>query len=94
MKTCTLAVLALLCTALLGCNTLDAAIDCHAICTRYQTCFDAQYDTAACEQRCQSHSGSDAEYRHAANTCSACIDDQACTSAVFRCGARCSTVVP
>lgn len=93
MKTLFTAVL-LSSLCLLGCGTIDAAIDCHAICARYGDCFDAKYDVAACEARCRSHSSSDSEYRHTANQCSACIDDRACTAATFSCGAQCSTVVP
>ena len=66
-----------------GCGEVDAAIDCHQICSRYSECYDTQYDVAACDTRCRSHSADDTEYRHAANECDACIYDRACTSATF-----------
>jgi hypothetical protein len=79
---------------LAGCNPIDAAIDCHAICVRYQSCFDMNYDLAACESRCRSNSTTDADYRHKADQCSACINDRSCASSTFNCAAECSTVVP
>jgi hypothetical protein len=80
--------------SLFNCNAIDAAIDCHDICTRYASCYDTSYDTGSCESRCKSHSSSDTEYRSQANQCSACIQDRACASATFSCGTQCLTVVP
>ena len=77
-----------------ACNPVEVAIDCHAICSRYQTCFDKSYDLSKCETSCRSNSTSDADYRHKAETCSACIDDRSCASATFGCGVPCATVVP
>ena len=77
-----------------ACNSVDAAFDCNAICNRYKDCFDSNYDTGACASRCRSHSADDTDYRHIADQCEACIDDRACTSAVFNCGVQCATVVP
>jgi hypothetical protein len=77
-----------------GCNPIDAAIDCHAICSRYQTCFDAKYDLAKCESNCRSKSTTDTDYRHKADQCDACIDDRSCASSTFNCGVQCSSIVP
>ena len=79
---------------LAGCNPIDAAIDCHAICGRYKDCFDMNYDLAACEGRCRDRSTTDTDYRHKADQCSACIDDRSCSTATFNCASQCSTVVP
>ena len=79
---------------LAGCNPIDAAIDCHAICLRYQSCFDTNYDVPACESKCRSNSTTDTDYRHKADQCSACIDARSCASSTFNCGSECSTVVP
>lgn len=76
------------------CNPVEVAIDCHAICSRYQTCFDKAYDLSKCETACRSASTSDADYRHKAEKCSACIDEKSCASATFSCGVPCATVVP
>ena len=59
---------------LLGCNPIDAAFDCHAICLRYQSCFDMNYNLETCEVRCRNHSATDTDYRHKADQCNACID--------------------
>ena len=77
-----------------GCDSVDAAFDCHDICDRYSDCFDANYDVGACESRCRSHADDDTAYRQQADRCDACIDDRSCTSAVFNCGVECSSVVP
>ena len=79
---------------LAGCNPIDAAIDCHSICSRYADCWDATYDVGACESRCRSHSSTDTDYRHAADECSACINDRACGAAAFSCAVQCVSVVP
>ena len=80
--------------AFAGCNPIDAAVDCHSICSRYRSCFDASYDVDACESRCRSKSTTDRDYRMRADGCDACMDDKACVTATFSCGAQCSSVVP
>ena len=84
----------LLFLGLVGCNPIDAAIDCHAICKRYQSCFDMNYDLVVCETHCRDRSATDTDYRHKADQCSACIDDRSCATATFNCGVECSTIVP
>ena len=79
---------------LVGCNPIDAAIDCSAICTRYQTCFDTSYDTGQCAASCRSRSTTDSDYRHKADQCNACIDDRTCATATFSCAVPCNSVVP
>jgi hypothetical protein len=80
--------------AFVGCNPIDAAIDCHSICARYSDCWDANYDVGACEERCRSHSSTDTDYRSSADQCNACIYDRACTAATFDCTLQCVSVVP
>ena len=80
--------------ALAGCGSVDAAIDCHSICSRYSECYDTTYDVSACETRCRSHSSSDTAYRNLADQCSACITNRACPAATFNCASECSSVVP
>ena len=79
--------------SLSGCG-VDAAVDCHRVCARYQSCFESNYDLSACEPRCRSHSNTDTDYRRKADQCSACIDERSCASATFNCAVECSTVVP
>lgn len=77
-----------------ACNPVEVAIDCHAICERYQSCFDKSFDLVKCETNCRSNSVSDANYRQKADKCSSCIDERSCTSATFGCAVPCATVVP
>ncbi len=77
-----------------ACSSVDNAIDCHAICKRYADCFNSAYDVSACESRCKKNAGDDPDYAHKVDVCSACIDDQSCSSATFNCGGSCASVVP
>jgi hypothetical protein len=78
-----------------GCNPVDNAVDCHAICDRYQTCFNAEYDVAACESRCREDANADNDdYTTRADGCSNCIDDKSCASATFTCAPACAGIVP
>ncbi len=79
---------------LTGCQTFDSIKDCANICQRYHDCFDSTYGVDACEQRCRDSAESDDTYFQKVDNCNTCIDDKACASAVFNCGADCSTVVP
>jgi len=79
---------------LVGCGQVDAALDCHDICSRYASCYDTSYDVDACETRCRNASKVDATFRRNADVCNACITDRACASATFSCANECSTVVP
>jgi hypothetical protein len=81
-------------TGLAACGPVDSALDCHAICGRYASCFDSKYDTGACETRCRDNAAKDSTYKRKADTCNACINDRACASATFSCTADCASVVP
>ncbi len=70
------------------------AVDCDAICNRYKDCFDGDYDVDACTSRCRTNSKNDSDYSHTVDVCSACIDDQSCSSATFSCAGDCGDVVP
>jgi hypothetical protein len=101
MNVRTILVAAFAAGALLSCaqtqgvvQKIDSAIDCHGICSRYETCFDRKYDVAACESRCRETAAQDGNYRRKADACDECITDKACTSATFSCGVECVAVVP
>jgi len=79
---------------LAGCGKIDNIIDCHSICSRYQTCFDSTYDVGACEGRCKNMSAADGNYQRVVDECNACISDRDCSAATFHCSAQCSTVIP
>jgi hypothetical protein len=76
-----------------GCG-IQNAVDCHGICTRYQSCFDANYDTSACESRCRDNAGKNDQYANEVDNCHSCIDDKSCASATFNCGSQCANIVP
>ena len=65
----------------------------RAICDRYKTCFDADYDVSSCEDRCRDDADTEG-YATKADNCSKCIDDKSCTSATFTCVADCAGIVP
>ncbi len=80
-----------------GCGADDAvdnAVDCHSICGRYRDCFDDGYDVDGCSARCRDAAGKDRNYQRKVDMCAACIDDRACSEAVFPCTDDCIEVVP
>ena len=70
----------------------DQAADCAAVCERYQTCFDDEYDVDACRSRCNDSSDDDA-FRARVNECDACINERDCVETAFSCGAQCAGVI-
>lgn len=93
-KTVALIVVSLVWSAWPACDSVDAAFDCNAICARYADCYDADYDTSACETRCRSHASDDEDFRRTADVCDACINGLDCTETVFSCADECVSVVP
>lgn len=80
-----------------GCDPvtqIDQSVDCRDVCNRYQSCFDASYDTAACRNRCEGLVDADGGNPRAANDCDTCIDDMSCLSAVFSCQSACAGILP
>ncbi len=75
-------------------QAIENKIDCGSVCNRYKDCFKKDYDVDACKSRCESSAKTDQDYQNKLNTCSACIDNQSCTSAVFSCGGKCGAIVP
>ena len=90
MRIKTLAALAVLALS----ASCQNAVDCDAICNRYKTCFDSDYDIDACTSRCRTNSTNDTDYKHDVDVCSACIDDQSCSAATFSCAGDCGNIVP
>jgi hypothetical protein len=87
------ALLLLLCSCAVV-QTIDTALDCRAICNRYQSCFDSAYDVDGCESRCRGHASDDREYRKKADDCDHCIANKSCAKASFSCLQECVGVVP
>lgn len=73
---------------------IDTAIDCNGICARYASCFDKEYDTNACEDRCRTSARTDVDFRRRADVCNACITERSCVAASFACAPQCLSVVP
>ena len=78
----------------INCDSVDAAFDCQAVCSRYHDCYDQSYDVDACRSRCRTNAANDSSVRQAADTCESCIGDKSCLSATFNCGASCGQIVP
>jgi hypothetical protein len=77
-----------------GCGAIDAAVDCQGICSRYQSCFDNDYDVTSCADRCRNNAGSDTDYKRKADVCNACISNRSCSGATFNCASECASIVP
>jgi len=79
--------------ALSACDKADEAFDCNMICNRYSDCFDANYDVAACVDRCENNAADSDTFSDHADDCENCLDDRSCTGS-FACIDECSGIVP
>lgn len=86
--------LALFVPGALSCDSAKAAFDCQEVCSRYQSCFDSDYDVSECRSRCRDKAEDDKDWQNKASDCAACIDDKSCSSATFSCAADCVGIVP
>jgi hypothetical protein len=77
-----------------GCSETENAMDCLEICNRYQTCFNADYDTAACQDRCRDNANAESEENNRTAMCATCVDDKSCASSTFNCFDECAGIVP
>lgn len=81
--------------ATFGCaDEIDNAIDCDYICDRYASCFDDNYDSTACQNRCEDNANTDDNFQEKVDACDECIDDDSCVSSAFSCSDECSSIVP
>jgi hypothetical protein len=76
-----------------GCDKVDQAYDCNAICQKYADCVDSSYDVSKCADSCRDKADSDDSFADKADDCQACIDDKACTE-TFPCIGECAGIVP
>jgi hypothetical protein len=81
-------------SAAAGCNAIDRASDCSAICSRYRDCFNSAYDNAACASRCRDNAANSTSYDNKVDICRDCINSRSCVASAFNCGSECSGVVP
>lgn len=77
-----------------SCDEADRAFDCQSVCSRYQDCFNSDYDVGACRDRCRDKAAADKEFERKADACETCIDDRSCSSATFSCATECVGIVP
>lgn len=82
----------------IGCENpiteIDESVDCMDVCERYRSCFDNDYDTATCRDRCEGLVDADGGRPRAANDCDTCMDDRSCASSVFACTTECAGILP
>lgn len=81
----------------LGCDAateVDESVDCSDLCNRYQSCYDTNYDVAACRDRCEGLVDADGGRPRAANDCDTCLDDRSCVSSAFTCNTECAGLIP
>jgi hypothetical protein len=72
-----------------GCGEAEQAFDCQSVCSKYQSCFNKDYDVGACRDRCRNNVS-----RAKADSCESCINDKSCASATFTCATECGGIVP
>lgn len=75
-----------------GCSDVENAYNCDQICDRYRDCFDANYDTDACQARCERNADDD-RFAERASDCETCLDDRSCSGS-FACVGECVGIVP
>lgn len=75
-------------------DPISNRITCGDVCERYRDCFDEDYDVEGCTDRCENDATDDEEKEAELEECSACIDDESCTGAVFECTTECAAFVP
>jgi hypothetical protein len=81
---------------LMSCSTADKIenkITCSDVCNRYRDCFNANYDTAACSDKCEAEANTNQDKDRRLELCNTCIDDQSCTSAVYDCATDCAGII-
>lgn len=73
-------------------DEIDEGFDCNNLCDRYRDCFDLQYDTDGCRDRCQGYVDGIDPGR--ADSCDACLDSTSCVGAAFECTQECEGILP
>jgi hypothetical protein len=76
-----------------SCDKAEQALDCNSICSRYQDCWDQNYNVGNCRNGCRDKAGADAAFERKVDMCASCIEDRSC-SGTFVCAVECAGVVP
>jgi hypothetical protein len=81
-------------SAAAGCNAIDRASDCSAICNRYKECFDSTYNNTTCATRCRDNAAASEAADNRVDICRDCINSRSCVASAFNCASECSGIVP
>jgi hypothetical protein len=71
-------------------DEIENTITCADVCERYQECVDADYDVAACTDRCEDDASSSETRESRLEECDACIEDRSCVGSAFACATECA----
>jgi hypothetical protein len=77
-----------------ACDSVDAAFDCQAVCSKYKDCYNKDYDVGKCRDSCRAGADADDVKRRKADACEACISGMSCVGATFNCAQDCGGIVP
>ncbi len=77
---------------LAGCSS-DEAIDCRQVCGRYKDCVDKNFDTTACQNRCEQRAKENRDFDDQLEHCDKCISDRTCSEAAVSCALQCLPVL-
>jgi hypothetical protein len=67
--------------------------DCRSVCARTRECVSADYDTAACRQRC-GKKVDERDFVAQLEHCATCIESRTCSEATKNCLVPCLGIVP
>ena len=93
LLTCLILSLAVTTVGGTACDSIDAAFDCQAVCSRYKECYNASFDVGQCRDTCRANAEADDAKRRRADACQACIDGRSCTGATFACTDECAGII-
>jgi hypothetical protein len=77
-----------------GCRNVENALDCRGICDRYKDCYDHNYNTDDCHNRCEDKANDNKDFMRKVDACNDCLGDKSCASATFTCLDECGGIVP
>jgi hypothetical protein len=75
-------------------HEIDQSVDCNDVCNRYRSCYDQNYDVAACRNRCEGFVDGDGGNSDRADQCDMCLDARSCTTIAFSCQTQCAGILP
>ena len=76
-----------------GCDEIQNTYNCSDLCNRYQDCFNQNYDTFTCTDRCEDLADESQNFDERANECQNCLNQHSCAGAALSCPS-CAGIVP